>query len=73
MKNMTRTTKKTQTSDAEDKANAELQSALNQPGIKVAMEIVELAERHAATANKYDAYLGWQAVPVITNSCNTVG
>jgi len=61
----------TEMANLEDKANAALQEALNQPGIKVAMEIAEFAEKQSAAANQYEAYLAWQKFPVVTNSCNS--
>ena len=68
---MKKSKQNTQRAEREDKANAAMQEALNQPGIKVAMEIAEFAEKQAATANKYEGYLAWQTFPVVTNSCNT--
>jgi hypothetical protein len=68
---MKKSNQSTQGADLEEKANAALQEALNQPGIKVAMEIAEFAEKQASAADQYEAYLAWQRLPIVTNSCNS--
>ncbi|HEV7924823.1 MAG TPA: hypothetical protein VGR14_05680 [Verrucomicrobiae bacterium] len=70
MKKLAATKKKAR---IDDNTNAALQQALNQPGIKVAMEIAQSAEKHAMVASQYEAYLNWDKFAVTSNSCNTVG
>jgi hypothetical protein len=64
--------KQTKSPHDKDKINAALQEALNQPGIKVAMEIAEFAEKQAMAAMQYEPYLNWDKFPITSNSCNTV-
>jgi len=57
--------------DIQKELNDLLDEAMKQPGIAVAMELMEASEKYSRSANEYANYIDWQRFPVLYTSCNS--